>query len=77
MVFPLLIKEGGWGVVKFGVHPLLPLVFAEVQHGEGLDLFDGEEALAGGMNGEAAKIAGDPAAAKLFGGGGGRAGAAE
>ena len=57
--------------------PQLPLVLAEVLHQERLDAFDVEQALAGGVDGEAAEVAGDPAAAELLGDRRRRAGAAE
>lgn len=56
--------------------PLLALVFAEVLDDEGLRV-DAEQALAGGVDGEASEVAGNPAAVELFGDGGGGAGAAE
>jgi hypothetical protein len=57
--------------------PLLAFVFAEVLDDEGLHVGDAEQALAGGVDGEASEIAGDPAAVELFGDGSGGAGAAE
>jgi len=57
--------------------PCLPLILAEVLDREGLDVFNAEEPLPGGVNGEASEVAGNPAPPQLFCDGGGCAGAAE
>jgi hypothetical protein len=57
--------------------PELPFVLAEILDDERAHVWYLEEALAGGVDGEAAQVAGDPAAAKLLGDGGGGAGADE
>jgi len=57
--------------------PLLALVFAEVLDDERFNVGDAEQALACSVDGEAAKVTGDPAAVELFGDGGGGAGTAE
>jgi hypothetical protein len=56
----LLVAEG---------HPLpvLALVLAEVEDLEGLAVRDAEQALAGGVDREAAEVAADPAAVEFFG----------
>src|SRR5581483_7287388 len=53
------------------------LVLAEVPHGERPHAGDLQEALARRVDGEAAEVAGDPAAVELLGDGGRRAAAAE
>ena len=57
--------------------PVLPLVLAKVQDLEWLAALDAEQALTRGVDGEAAQVAADPAAAELLGDGEGCAGAAE
>src|SRR5262249_5288369 len=49
--------------------PELAFVLAQVLDDEGADPGDLQEALAGGVDGEAAQVAGDPAAAELLGDG--------
>ena len=57
--------------------PELPFVLAEVLHHERTHVFDVEQTLAGGVDGETAQVAGDPTTVQLFGDGSGCAGAAE
>ena len=57
--------------------PRLALVFAQVLDHERFDVLDAEQTLAGGVDGEAPQVAGDPAAVQLFGHGRGGAAAAE
>ncbi len=57
--------------------PQLPFVFAEILHDERPHVWYAEQPLAGGVDGEAAKLSGDPAAIRLLGDGGGRAAAGE
>ena len=64
-------------MVKLRRHPLLPLVCAEILDDERFHVLDAQQPLARGMNGEAAEVAGDPPAAKLFRDRRRRAGAAE
>ncbi len=64
-----------WG--ELGDLPLLAFVLAEILDDERLHASDAEQALAGGVDGEASEVAGDPAAIELFGDGGGGAAAYE
>src|SRR5262249_12339032 len=64
-------------LAELGGLPLLPLVLAQVLDDEEPDALDGEEALVGGMDGEASEVAGDPAPSEFFGDGCCRAGTAE
>ncbi len=57
--------------------PQLPLVLAEVLDDEGPHVGDVEQPLAGGVDGEAAQIAGDPAPVQLLSHGGGGSAADE
>ena len=57
--------------------PRLALVLAQVLDDERFDVRDAQQPLARGVDGEAAQVAGDPAAAQLFGDGRGGAAAAE
>ena len=45
--------------------PQLPFVFAEILHDERPHVGNAEQPLAGGVDGEAAEVAGDPAAIQL------------
>ncbi len=56
---------------------MLPFVFAEVLDDERLHVWDAEQALARGVDGEASKVAGYPAAIECFGDGRGGTGADE
>ena len=73
---------GGGGLTlvavgELGGLPGLALVLAQVLHDERANALDAEQALARGVDGEAAEVGGDPAAAELLGDGGRRAAAAE
>jgi hypothetical protein len=57
-----LIGLGGFLVAEGHALPVLPLVPAQVQDLEGLAVGDAQQALAGGVDGEAAEVAADPAA---------------
>ena len=56
---------------EFGGLLLLAFVFAEVLDDEGLHVGDAEQAFAGGVDGEASEVAGDPTAVEFFCDGGG------
>src|SRR5208282_4892926 len=62
---------------KLGDLPLLAFVFAEVLDDERLHAGDAKQSLAGGVDGEAPEVAGNPAAVEFFGDGSGGARAAE
>src|ERR1035437_5110196 len=46
--------------------PQLALILAQVLNHKGLNIRNGEEALAGGVDGDAPQVSGDPAAIRFF-----------
>ena len=63
----------GFLLRELSFEPGLAFILAQVLHHKRLDPLDSKQAFAGGMDGKAPQVAGNPTAVKFFSNGGGSA----